>query len=254
LKPRVCAVSYLNTTPLVWGMLNGPQQGALDLIFEVPSRCAELLRSGAVDIGLVPAIELERQTLDVIPGLGIASRGEVRSILLISKVVPEQIKTLSADSSSRTSVVLARILLAERYGSNPVVTEATPEVGQMLQGSDACLVIGDPALRVDREDRSFHIFDLGAEWTAWTGLPMVYAVWAARSKFNWCPASEVLRASREYGRRCIPQIAAAEHARRGISEALARDYLTRNIHFDLGPEYQAGLARYRDLARSHGLI
>ena len=226
----------------------------MDVRFEIPARCADLLRSGEVDIGLVPVIELERQPLEILPGLGIASRGEVLSILLISKVPVSEIRTLALDASSRTSVVLTQMVLAEKYGVRPRTVTAAPDIEAMLRTADAGLVIGDPALRVDREVPDRVVLDLGAEWTDWTGLPMVYAVWAARAGFDWRPASEALRESWEYGRDRIDQIASAEHARRGISRELARDYLTRNIHFEIGPEYALGLARYRELARNAGLV
>ncbi|MDQ6699508.1 MAG: ABC transporter substrate-binding protein, partial [Acidobacteriota bacterium] len=109
---RVCAVQYLNTAPLVWGMLHGPQRGRFDLSFETPSKCADAVAAGAADIGIIPSIELERQDLTIVPGLGIASVGAVRSILLISKAPASEIRILAADVSSRTSVALSRIILA----------------------------------------------------------------------------------------------------------------------------------------------
>src|SRR5829696_4773005 len=113
---RVCAVSYLNTQPLVWGMLHGKQQNRFELTFCVPAECADRLAAGTADIGIVPCAELPRLGLEIIRGTGIACHGPVRSILLISRVPPGQIRTLATDSSSRTSVMLARILLAKRFG------------------------------------------------------------------------------------------------------------------------------------------
>ena len=245
----------MNTTPLVWGLLHGPQQGALDLRFETPAACADLLRAGEVDIGLVPVIELERQALKMLPGLGIASWGEVGSILVISKVPAREIKTLAVDSSSRTSVVLARILLAERFGSHPQLAEAPPDPAEMLRNADACLVIGDAALRVDRDARAdWFVYDLGAEWSLWTGMPMVYAAWSARAGFEWGPGFAILRQSWEFGRERLEEIARAECGIRGISFERARDYLTRNIHFELSDDYMEGLALYRSAARSAGAV
>ena len=235
-------------------MLHGPQQGVVDLRFETPAQCATLLKTGEVDIGLVPVIELERQPLEIIPGLGIASTGAVRSILLISKVPVSEMRSLAADSSSRTSVVLARIVLAERFGVRPHVEKALPVVSAMLEHADACLVIGDPALRVDPESKDLHIYDLGFEWTQWTGLPMVYAVWAARSGFDWIDGEKVLRASWQFGRDRIDTIAARECESRQVSATSARDYLTRNIEFELSDNHLRGLARFRQLARSTGSV
>ena len=226
----------------------------MDLRFEIPAACADLLRSEEVDIGLVPVIELDRQKLDMLPRLGIASSGPVRSILLVSKVAAPDIRSLAADSSSRTSVVLAQILLAERFGSRPMVTEHRPEVGEMLAQADACLVIGDPALRIDRSQLGFHIYDLGAEWTAWTGLPMVYAVWAARAGFHAGAVAEVLNASWEYGRGRRREAAEGECATRGIPAELAYEYLTCNIEYEMSDNHGKGLALFRSLARTAGLV
>ena len=113
----MCAVSYQNTVPLVWGLLHKPElQPVFDLRFAVPSRCADELRSGEADLGIVPVIEMARQKLAYFPELGISSMGPVRSILLISKVPFREIQTLATDSGSRTSVMLSRIILAEKFG------------------------------------------------------------------------------------------------------------------------------------------
>src|ERR1035437_5133133 len=125
-RPRVCAVSFLNTTPLVWGMLHGPQQGLFDLDFRIPAACADQLASGAADIGIVPSYELTRQDLQVIPGAGIACHGAVRSILLVSSRPAAEIQTVAVDTSSRTSVQLARVILERRYGARPVLIPHPP--------------------------------------------------------------------------------------------------------------------------------
>jgi predicted solute-binding protein len=148
-KLRVCAVSFLNTSPLVWGMLHGPQRGLFELDFRIPSGCADQLASGAADIGIVPSFELTRQNLEVIPGAGIACHGAVRSILLISKRPAPQIRTLAVDTSSRTSVQLARVILERRYGADFVSIPHAPDLETMLRTADAALIIGDPALRLE---------------------------------------------------------------------------------------------------------
>jgi predicted solute-binding protein len=254
LKPRVCAVSYLNTTPLTWGLLHGPQRDAFDLRFEIPSICAARLRAGEVDIGLVPAIELERQPIELIPPLGIVSRGAVRSILLVSRVPVDEIATLAADLSSRTSVVLAQVILAKRFGVCPVVTAMPPDVGAMLDRADAALVIGDPALLIDPLRKDATVTDLGLDWTELTGLPMVYAVWAARSGFDWTKAAPVLEASWRFGRERIGAIVAAEASPRGVPKELACAYLTRNISFEVDEPASRGLELFRSMARDGGWV
>ena len=142
-RPRVCAVSYLNTVPLVWGLLHDPPlQEVFDLGFAVPSECAAQLASGQADIGILPVVEMARQRLDFFRGSGIASFGPVRSILLISKVPFGEIRTLATDSGSRTSVMLARIILAEKFGAAPSLTSLPPDLTAMLGVADAALLIG----------------------------------------------------------------------------------------------------------------
>ena len=179
----MCAVSYLNTVPLVWGMLHGAERDLFDLEFALPAECADRLANGAADIGIVPVAALLDQDLTIFRGAGIACRGPVRSILLISKEPLRNIRTLAVDSSSRSSVMLARIILSEVYGATPDLISMPPEFGSMLDVADAALIIGDPALRLDSvalREQGFHVADLGEEWWKLTGLPMVFAVWAGR--------------------------------------------------------------------------
>ena len=163
-------------------MLHGGQRGLFDLSFAIPAECADRLADGRADIGIVPSVELNRQNLRIIRGTGIACDGPVRSILLISKVPFEEIRTLATDASSRTSVALSRIVLAKKYGVEPRLFSQRPHLGSMLEQCDAALIIGDAALVLDPADLPFHVLDLGAEWTEMTGLPMVFAVWAARAE------------------------------------------------------------------------
>jgi chorismate dehydratase len=248
---RVSAVSYLNTSPLVWGLLHGPQQGAFDLRFELPAICAESLEHGTADLGLVPVIEVERQGLASVPGLGIASDGAVRSILLISKVPAENIHSVAMDDSSRTSVALTRVVLAERYGVRPVTATHRPSVDAMLAGADAALIIGDPALRYDPGASPYRVYDLGHEWKELTGLPMVYAVWAGRFPSE---APPILQASYEFGREHLNDIVDGEAAARGFGADLARAYLTRHIEYELSARHEAGMARFGELARKHDTV
>jgi chorismate dehydratase len=248
----VCAVSFLNTVPLVWGMLHGEQRGCFDLDFQVPSACADEVARGAADIGIVPAIELLRQDLDIIPGTGIASRGAVRSILLISKCPPADIRTLAADTGSRTSVQLARVVLAHRFGSRPLLLPHAPAPGPMLAAADACVIIGDPALRVDLAALPHPVYDLGAEWLDMTGLPMVFAVWAARRGVRTAAIDRAFLDSYGYGRNRIDEIVALESPARGLAPELVRDYLTRHIVFELGEREMAGMREFHRLALALG--
>jgi len=239
----VCAVSFFNTVPLVWGMLHGEQRGLYDLSFAIPSECADRLADGRADIGIVPVAELLNQKLDILPGCGIACTGPVRSILLISKVAFGQIRTLAADSSSRTSVMLSRVILAKKFGVEPEVISHPPDLAAMLDRCDAALIIGDPALLIDPEKLPYRWLDLGGEWTAMTGLPMVFAVWAARPD---SPAHDPapFSASLRYGQAHIEDIVRQYHEKVGISAELARAYLTKHIVFDLGEREYSGLSLF----------
>ena len=201
----------------------------------------------------MPAIELERQQIGAVAPLGIVSRGAVRSILLVSKAPVSEIKTLAADLSSRTSVVLVQLILAKRFGVRPAVIPMRPLLDRMLEEADAGLVIGDPALLIDPERSDALVVDLGTEWTAMTGLPMVYAVWAGRSGFESAAATRILQESWEYGMERIEEIVATEAPQRKIPGELARAYLTRNISFAVDGEASKGLELFRRLARDAGL-
>jgi predicted solute-binding protein len=228
-------------------MLHGPQRGVFDLEFRIPAECADRLAAGEADIGIVPAFELTRQNLDIVPGSGIACHGPVRSILLVSKRPAAEIRTLAADSSSRTSVQLARVILQRRYGVAPEMTRRPPELAAMLEDADAALVIGDPALRIDierplgAEAGPLHVHDLGGEWVEMTGLPMVFAVWAGRKGVVTPEVVEAFQGSCRFGKENIDDVAAAEGPRRGFTPEFARDYLTRSIVHELGPREYEGM-------------
>jgi len=247
---RVSAVSYLNTWPLIWGFQHGPERGLFEFRFDLPAQCAAALASGEADIGLVPSAELDRLGLDFFPDVGIACEGPVRSILLVSRVPADSIRTLAVDSGSRTSVALARIILGERYGCFPEVFAHEPVLDRMLARAEAALVIGDPALRLDPAELGMATLDLGEEWVRWTGLPMVFAVWAGRPEKLGGPAREAFICSWQWGRDHIDEIVRQAADERGFPEPLAREYLTRHIQYRLGPEHLDGLAKFRALARA----
>lgn len=251
LKPRIAAVSYLNTAPLVWGMMHGPQRGLFDLDFCVPSECAQRVEAGRASLGILPVMEMRRLGFDFVPGTGIACRGAVRSILLVSKREPSRIRTLVTDSGSRTSVMLSRIVLAERYGVTPEVWSREPDLEAMLEQADAALLIGDAALRADPAALPYRSLDLGAEWEALTGLPMVFALWSGRpgAIAGLDDASrEAFAASLAYGRQRMDEIVASESRAREFPAELVRQYLTRFIVFGIGPREREGMDAFFRLA------
>ena len=247
---RIGAVSYLNTVPLVWGMLHGQQQARAELSFSIPSLCADRLKDSETDLGIVPVAEIARNDWQIVSDVGITCSGAVRSILLCSRMPFRNVKTLAADESSRTSVELARVILRERYGVEPVICPAAPQLDRMLASADAALVIGDPALRIQPESDDCECLDLGLEWFELTRLPMVFAAWAG----NFGPEEanalqELTRGSYEFGKAHIHEIVEAEYQARGITAELAREYLTRHIQFEIGPAQRRGLQAFLELAR-----
>lgn len=227
-------------------MLHGAQQDCFDLAFCLPSECANRLADGRADIGIVPAIELSRQDLVITSDTAIACRGAVRSILLISKVPFERIRTVAGDSSSRTSVALTEVMLRRKYGADPVIESHAPHLEAMLDRCDAALIIGDPALLIEPSTLPYRWLDLGLEWTAMTGLPMVFAVWAGHRPYD----PEPFAASLRFGLDHMDDIVESEYAGRGITPELAREYLTRNVSFGLGPAERDGLDLFLEYAQA----
>ncbi len=259
-RRRVSAVRFLNTSPLVWGLVHGPQRGIFDVHFSLPSECAEELRAGGADIGLVPSVALARQPdLVVIPGCAVACRGPVRSILFFSRKPIEEITSFAADTSSRTSVVLTQVWLARKFGLRPRVRPYPPKLDEMLELADAALIIGDPALHLDPNQTEWRgqplfVYDLGAEWVEMTGQPMVFAVWAAKNLVAELGDAAIFQASAQFGQEHIDEIVEQEGVGRGFPADLARRYLTEHISYDLGPAEQASLEFFLRSAADLGLI
>ena len=247
-KIRVGAVSYLNTVPLVWGMLHGPQQQEVDLTFSIPSICADNVEADKIDIGLVPVAEIARQGLEIIPGVGISATGPVRSILLFSKTPWQEIRTLAADLSSRTSVHLARVVLRERFGAQPEIFSAEPNLPVMLTTADAALIIGDPALLLDPAKESAPCLDLADEWWKLTGLPFVFAAWAGKPGLAVGRLHSLTTESYAFGRQRLTAIIDQEFKKRQITRELADRYLRHHIRFELGARQMEGLETFLSLA------
>ena len=148
-KLRISIVEFLNTAPLVWGFTNGPLAGKYDLSFTVPSQCAEALRRGDADVAIIPSIEYQRMDgVIALPGMAIASKREVRSLLVVAKKPIEKAKRFALDTSSRSTIALVKLLCAAHWKIAPQFSDAAPDASEMLKDADAALVIGDPALRI----------------------------------------------------------------------------------------------------------
>lgn len=249
---RIGIVNFVNSRPLSRGLLRGEPDGPVVCEMLPPAVIADRLRDGTLDVGLVPSIELARNpALEVVPGLAIAASHEVRSVLLVSKVPVAEIRSVALDENSRTSAALVRILLAERYGLEPALAPAAADLEAMLAGADAALLIGDPALQVPRE--RYVVLDLAGEWLEATGLPFVFAVWAARAGCASAALVETLERSLATGLAELDEIVAETARDCGLEPAVLRDYYTRNLSFRMGPAEQAGLAEYLRRAHAHGL-
>jgi chorismate dehydratase len=248
---RVGVVHYVNALPLARGLERDAAAGEIELLRLSPAAVADELAAGRIDVGLLPSIELARiPGLEILPGCAIAATHEVRSVLLVSRVPIAEIRTLALDENSRTSAALVRIVLAERHGIRPETREQAPRLAEMLAGADAALVIGDPALQVDRQRHV--VLDLAGEWLELTGLPFVFAVWAARREVATPELAARFQRSLAAGLAELDAVVAQAAAETGLSTAVLLDYYQRNLSFTLGPEERAGLAEFLRRAAAGG--
>lgn len=251
-KLRVGIVNFLNSKPLAWGFLKGHHADLFAPTYHPPAMVARLLGQGALDIGLIPSVEVQRiPGLKILPDLCVASTREVKSVILVSRGPLEQVKRVALDQNSRTSVALLRILLQER-GIHPEYLHERPDPERMLSEADAALLIGDPALKVERE--KYQVIDLAAEWHALTGLPFVFAVWAVRSGVDLPDLPFYFKSSLRYGLSSIDTLSREAAAELGLDSADVRSYLTENLHYFLRQEELAGLEEFYRRAHAHGLI
>jgi chorismate dehydratase len=252
-KLRVGIVNYLNSKPLAWGFMKGHHADKFAPSYHPPALVARLLSQGNLDIGLIPSIEVQRiPDLRVLPDLCVAARYEVRSVILISRCPISEVRRVALDQNSRTSVALLRILLRERYGISPEYLHERPDAERMLDEADAALLIGDPALKVDRE--RYRITDLAAEWLELTGLPFVFAVWAVRPGVEIPDLSFYFKSSLRYGLSSLDILVRESAAELGLDSSEVRSYLTENLAFFLRSEEIAGLEEFYRRAHEHGLI
>jgi chorismate dehydratase len=278
-KLRISIVQYLNTAPLVWGFTNGPMRGKYDLSFTVPSQCAEQLRTGQADVAIIPAIEYQRiPGLAILPDMAIASKKQVRSLLIIAKKPIEQVKSFALDRSSRSTQTLTRILCAEKWKITPEFFESPPDLAAMLNQADAALVIGDPALRIavgiEKDTWSgaagqtacraatlgvasselLYVYDVVGEWRSLTGLPAVLAIWAAKRDVATPELAADFLASRDFGLSRIPEICLDAARELELPQRTLESYLRDNIDFSLDEENRRGLEQYFTRAAKLGLI
>lgn len=251
-KPiRVGAVNYLNTKPLICDF-EGLAPDA-ELILDLPSRLADRLAQGDLDVALIPVVEYFRSgNYSIVPDISIASDGPVLSVTLFSRKPWSGIRRLALDVGSRTSAALAQVLLRKRHGVEPELISLPLEKPAEEADADAVLLIGDRAMRACLPGFD-HAFDLGQEWHDWTGLPFVYAFWAVRPGANLDGIAGVLTEAKRRGLTQLGPIAHREAPLLGLDAGFCRRYLANIIRFDLGPREQAGLHHFYMLASGLGL-
>jgi chorismate dehydratase len=257
---RISAISYLNTAPLMWDFEHAGAGRDFEIAYTLPSACARALEAGTSDIGIIPAAAYAAITgLVVLPGVAIASRRAVRSILLVSKVPVEKIRTVALDTSSMTSVALTKVIFEKWLGGGRTFTSVPPDLERMLAAHDAGLLIGDPALRVNRS--RYFTLDLAEEWIRHTGKPFVFAFWAVRrgALAEVAPSQDlaaIFQESRDHGLQPenLRDISREWAPRLGLSEDQVRGYLTDNIYYYLDAECIEGLQLFYRFAAEIGAL
>ncbi|MBK8305339.1 MAG: menaquinone biosynthesis protein [Pyrinomonadaceae bacterium] len=249
--PRISASSYSNTAPLVWSFLYGSMRGSVELILDnAPARSAELLLQDRVDAALVPIIAY--QIIDdvrLIPDVCVGAKQRVRSVCLVTNGKDlSDVKSVALDVSSKTSVVLTKIIFREFLGFEPEWIDAEPDIDAMLATSDAALLIGDPALMID--ESRYKEFDLAKLWHQHTGFGFVFAMWMTRRET--CTID--LASARDEGLAHAEDIAANYATDIGLSRDEMKSYLTENISYSINDSMRHGMELYFELAAKHGLI
>jgi len=251
---RLGAVGYLNARPLVYQL---DRSTNFSLRFDVPSKCADLLHSGAIDVGLIPSIEyLRGGPLAIVPGLAIASRGPVASVMLYTTRPIGEVRSIAMDTSSRTSVALVRVLCEKLFKVNPSFLPLGPNLDAMLKRCDAALMIGDNALfesRIPRPESRLGVVDLGEAWTQLTGLPFVYAFWAGKPGVLAAAHVKELQETRDRGVAHAEAVAREYLADSPERQALGARYLRDNIKYHFGDDERAGLELFYRYAAEIGV-
>jgi chorismate dehydratase len=251
-RVRVGAVGYLNARPLTWALDRAPERW--DMRYDFPAVCAELLRTGAVDVGLTPTIEyLFGDDYLFVPGIGIGSDGPVASVALYSAVPVGSIRRIALDTSSRTSVTLIRVLCRHHFRIEPEFVPHAPDLGAMTRACDAAVLIGDPALEADHDALGLTKIDMGSAWQELTGLPFVYAAWTGRPGALSPADVDALGQAQADGLAHLDDIAAEYAPHDAPRRARAARYLRDNVRYPLGDRERQGLQRFLDYAADLGI-
>ena len=243
---RVGAVSYLNTKPLVFQLRELAPNA--DLILDVPSRLAQRLATGELDVAPIPSIEFfQNPEYTIVSDACIACRGPVLSVKLLSRCPPDQIRTLALDEGSRTSVAMLRVLLQQRFGLQPQLSALALGSEITETDADAILLIGDRAIHPPAGPFD-DIWDLGDEWCRWAELPFVFAMWTARRGVELGTLENAFEEARNRGLQHLEEIAHAEAESVGLTPETCHRYLRDNLYFYLGDREQRGLHLFYEQA------
>ena len=246
---------FINAQPILATLLEMGEWIKLDIHTATPARLAEQLNLGNLDFAMIPAIEYLKQadSLRLFPGISIASRNQVGTVLLVSKYPLPTIESLAIDNRSRTSVALLKLMFKDELSPDLKWVDCDPNPEKMLQEHDAALIIGDPALGFKKEGTT--IYDLSEEWFQRTGKTFVHAVIVAREGIEIEERIvEIFRVAKQEGLMKITTIARAQARKTGFPEPLLIDYLKNKIRYNLGAEELDGLSYFQSLCQSAGLI
>lgn len=264
-RPRVGHIQFLNCLPIYWGLMRSGALLDVDLHKDTPDRLNNALVAGDLDIGPISLVEYLRNADDLLllPNLAVGSDGPVLSVNLISTRPLAELdrRPVALGSTSRTGVLLAQMLLADRYGAEPDYFRCPPELNQMLLEADAGVLIGDPALRAlyEAPKSGLEVTDLAQAWKEWTGLPMVFAVWAVRKDFaaaNPGAVKDVHEAFQRSVELCLGELdeAAAAAARWEPFDAATLANYFRALDFTLGERQIAGVREFARRAAARGEV
>ncbi|WP_307792518.1 menaquinone biosynthetic enzyme MqnA/MqnD family protein [Streptomyces verrucosisporus] len=255
-RPRVGHIQFLNCLPLYWGLARTGTLLDLELTKDTPEKLSEQLVNGGLDIGPITLVEFLRNAgrLVALPDIAVGCDGPVMSCVIVSKVPLAALdgERVALGSTSRTSVRLAQLLLAERHGIAPDYYTCPPDLGLMMQEAQAAVLIGDAALRASLHDAprlGLQVHDLGLMWKEWTGLPFVFAVFAARRDYlerEPETVREVHRAfldSRDLSLEEVGKVAEQAARWEAFDAELLERYFT-TLDFRLGPEQLGGIAEF----------
>lgn len=249
---KIGSVPYLNARPLVEWFERCPRPD-VELSYAPPSELVEKLLAGELDIAMASTFAILRyHNLCLMPGLGVTVSGPALSVRLFSNVPLRDIRTLALDCSSRSSVILASIILADRYGVTPKLQSALPNLAEMLSTADAAVLIGDMGLT--ESGMGLTELDLGQEWWELTGLPFYFAGWISRDQEMLERAKPLFFNACDYGLQHLPEIAESEALRLRVPRELCYHYLADVMRYEAGEAEMEGLREFGRRAERLGLL